>query len=122
MDWKDKFWSKIKKGADNECWEWQGSTSVRGYGFIRINYKQHGTHRISYALTHKTSIIFNGCVLHTCDNPSCCNPNHLILGTQLQNIQDMVKKGRQRGGSADQHGENNNGAKLNMQKVNEIKE
>jgi hypothetical protein len=59
------------------------------------------------------------CVCHTCDNPKCCNPNHLWLGTQTDNNLDMVEKGRQRG--KNERGEKNTSAKLTDKKVKEIR-
>ncbi len=90
---KEDIWKKIDKKSRDECWEWRGSKDGKGYGEIQINGKLHRSHRIVYELTYG-SIPNDLCVLHSCDNPLCCNPKHLWLGTINDNNQDMYKKGR----------------------------
>lgn len=88
-----RFWKKVEKIPFHSCWEWVGSTS-RGYGTININSVPVYAHRISYELVNGP--IPKGLyILHKCDNPSCINPDHLRTGTHLENIKDMVSKGRQ---------------------------
>jgi len=90
---KFNFLKKFIQGSPNECWEWSAGKFKQGYGAFGIDKKMVNTHRVAYELF--VGPIPEGlCVLHTCDNPSCVNPNHLFLGTQKDNIQDMVKKGR----------------------------
>ena len=98
------------------CWEWQGHRNKDGYGTI-----WKGT---SMALTHRAlweevngPIPEGLLVLHTCDNPPCCNPEHLFLGTQADNNADMVAKGRHRPCP----GEKSGGAKLTWEKVEAIR-
>lgn len=83
-----RFLSKIKI-EDTGCWIWTAST-VGGYGcFLRNKY----AHRFSYEYFY--DVIPEGlCVLHHCDNHLCVNPEHLFLGTQEDNMRDMVEKGR----------------------------
>lgn len=77
---------------DNGCWEWQGAKSY-GYGVIMRNRERLRVHRVSYELWCDT--IPDGMVLrHKCDNPGCVNPTHLEPGTQAENIQDIVVRGR----------------------------
>lgn len=98
------------------------SLTPAGYGQIKEgapSRKMLGAHRVSYEI-HNGSILVSkdphdNCVRHTCDNRSCVNPNHLILGTHQDNVDDMVKKGRQSQG--EQHG----GAKLTEEQVVEIR-
>jgi len=92
-----RFWKKLKI-ADNGCWEWDGHTNGDGYGEISIRqshlkYLVVGCHRVAWMLVYGT-IPDGQCVLHKCDNPTCCNPLHLFLGTQLENIADRTRKGR----------------------------
>lgn len=77
----------------NGCLEWTGSTNARGYGQIKIDGKPIKTHRLAWELANDE--IPDGLhVLHHCDVPLCCNPEHLFLGTQADNMADMAAKGR----------------------------
>lgn len=102
---EERFWSKIRKTTD--CWLWEGSKSS-GYGKICVNNKSVSVHRISFIL-HKGKIPKGMSVLHTCDEPSCVNPNHLWVGTHRENMMDRDNKGR------------SGTAKLNRKKVKEIR-
>ena len=83
------------------CWFWTGDRDSGGYGRIRSNGKQHMAHRFSYEL-HKGPVLDDLSVCHTCDTPSCVNPDHLFLGTQSDNARDMMRKKRARfGGRAE---------------------
>lgn len=96
-----KFWSRVKRGGPDECWEWMGSRLPTGYGhfYHRISEKKYTTryaHRTAYELTN--GAIPQGMhVCHTCDNPACCNPTHLWVGTHKDNMHDRNRKGRDRG-------------------------
>ena len=82
----------VKK--ENDCWEFKGCKNKDGYGKIGTGSKKNEfAHRVIFKM-YNSDIPDNMVVLHTCDNPSCCNPKHLVLGTQNDNIQDMVQKGR----------------------------
>ena len=89
---EDRLWEKVER-KESGCWEWTGPRMPRGYGVV--NTRSGGTalaHRLSYMLFHGDP--GDKSVLHSCDNPPCINPSHLWLGTQKDNIEDMVKKGR----------------------------
>lgn len=87
------FWNKINIKNNDDCWIWLGGLFKTGYGAFHINYKTVLAHRYSYELTYGK--ILNGMlVLHKCDNKKCCNPKHLFLGTQKDNMDDMINKGR----------------------------
>jgi hypothetical protein len=95
------FWGRVDR-REGECWFWLGAKQVNGYGLCAVGRRDDGrqineqTHRIAYRLTHGT--IPDGMyVLHSCDQPPCCNPEHLMLGTQLDNIHDAIHKGRKVG-------------------------
>jgi hypothetical protein len=87
------FLDRIKV-SESGCWEWQHNKDSRGYGQISINGTHWKAHRYSYH--HFKGEIGGLNVLHKCDNPACCNPDHLFLGNQSENAIDMFKKGRSR--------------------------
>lgn len=94
----DRLWSRVDIGTPNDCWEWQGyrNGSKRGYGQIGLGRKADGlveTHRAAWLVT-RGHIPPGLVVRHRCDNPPCCNPLHLMLGTQAQNVQDAIDRGR----------------------------
>jgi len=97
------FWMQITITADdNKCWEWQGHCDKNGYGKFRYEGKLRRCHQIAWS--HPDYVISDGLwILHSCDNPTCCNPKHLFLGTAKDNAVDRMLKGR----NADQWGENN---------------
>lgn len=75
------------------CLEWQGSRHNQGYGIFWRDGKRIYAHREIYEASHGP-IPKGMCVCHTCDNPPCINPEHLFLGTYLDNTRDMMSKGR----------------------------
>lgn len=102
--WPMRFWAKVIKQA--ECWPFTGAKHHFGYGVFRPPGKAMTTsHRVAWELTHGP-IPDGQCVLHRCDNPPCCNPDHLFLGTQEDNARDRVAKRRTA------YGENAGPAKL----------
>lgn len=111
---EQRFWFYVDKKQKNDCWHWTGSCNNKGYGRIQINKKNIAAHRLSWKI-HFGMIPKDLCVLHTCDNPKCVNPNHLFLGTSEDNIKDKVDKNRQA------KGENIGISKLTMNQVKEIR-
>lgn len=90
--------SKTKVDPITGCWEWTASKTSSGYGKIFVVGKLRAAHRVSYEMRH--GAIPNGMrVLHRCDNPACINPDHLFLGSDADNVADMISKGRQQKGS-----------------------
>lgn len=93
-----RFWRRVEKGAENECWLWTGKTEQNGYGRFQVGGKgapQVGAHRYSYEL-HFGPPPPDMVVMHKCDVRNCVNPSHLVLGTHLDNMADMMAKGRKR--------------------------
>jgi len=88
----DRFWSQVDRRGDDECWEWQGAKTGDGYGGFWDGTKSSMAHRVSFVIAN--GITPNVC-RHTCDNRSCVNPNHLLDGTQADNVRDAVERGRQ---------------------------
>lgn len=93
-----KLWRHVVKGSDDACWMWGGHRSRFGYG--RLAHHDAGgikrilaAHRVSWQVA-RGPIPPGQCVLHKCDNPPCCNPEHLFLGTPADNNRDRHQKGR----------------------------
>ena len=86
------FWKHVDRTVLVGCWPWSASLGDEGYGRVRYQGKEWRASRLAWALTHGDPGPL--CVLHHCDNPPCCNPNHLFLGTHKDNMQDSTRKGR----------------------------
>lgn len=93
----ERFWSKVDRAGADECWEWRGEKHTHGYG-IYSEWEDNRRSVKTYA--HRLSLRIAGVdpgsrvVRHDCDNPPCVNPSHLRTGTQAENIQDAVERGR----------------------------
>jgi len=109
-----RFISRIKASEDG-CWEWSRGKISTGYGLYSVGYKRYYTHRLSYEL-FVGPIPESKHVLHSCDNPPCCNPEHLSVGTPLDNTNDAITKGR-----LDNKGSKNGRSKLTESIVLEIR-
>lgn len=88
---KKRWEEKVKRTAD--CWSWTGYRDANGYGRLTVNHNAVLAHRLSWEI-FCGPIPEDKRVLHHCDNPSCVRPDHLFLGTQVDNITDTVMKGR----------------------------
>jgi hypothetical protein len=97
------------------CMEWSMCRSVQGYGFVQVKGKNLKSHRLSLERQLGRPISPTMSVLHSCNNPPCCNPEHLREGTHQENMDDKLRSGRQ------PRGETNGRAKLTLTQVEEIK-
>ena len=88
-----RFWSKVQVKDSDECWPWEAAVDGKGYGAFGVWEQAEKAHRIAYWLTYGT-LSYDKVIRHTCDNPGCCNPAHLVEGTCLENTKDMIKRGR----------------------------
>jgi hypothetical protein len=113
----EKFWARVDMSAGPDaCWPWTGYLRKDGRGSVGVGDRRLQTHRVALGsgigLPEPA-----GFVLHSCDNPRCCNPAHLRVGTHADNMADMVRRGR-----ADRRdGERNTRAKLTAAQVAEIR-
>jgi len=110
-----RFWKYTQRESIPDCWNWVGARNSGGYGYFSVGNERVLAHRFSWEL-HNGTIPSNDsyhgvCVLHKCDNRTCVNPDHLMLGTQGDNLNDMHSKKRGR------HGKD----KLSIEQVSEIK-
>ncbi|QKM75945.1 putative HNH homing endonuclease [Escherichia phage P1723] len=118
MTLKEKL-EAYSKVSPSGCWEWQRGKAGNGYGSISIgNQKSAYAHRVAYQ--EFIGQIPDGYVVrHKCDNPSCCNPEHLEVGTQVDNMQDCKRRGRLVPPPV-QRGEANNKTKLTGDQVSYV--
>jgi HNH endonuclease len=89
---RTRFEAKIAKAPDG-CWLWMGAHNSRGYGRFKIKGRLECAHRVAWTI-YRGPIPKGMQVLHRCDQPRCCNPEHLFLGTHMTNVIDALQKGR----------------------------
>ena len=118
MKLEERFWTKVQK--TDGCWQWLGSELKNGYGSFRFNGHTIRAHRMVWILTYG-QIPEGKKVCHHCDNRLCMNPQHLFLGTQKDNIWDMIIKGRSPTVGKPQIGEANRNAQLTQKQALEIR-
>ena len=115
---EERFWSRVDKRGENECWLWTGIRGRFGRGVFHLRGKQVNASRLALFVTTGKWPTENEVVRHSCDNPSCVNPKHLLVGTQADNVADMYARGRQN----PPIGERNGRAKLTTEQVIAIRE
>lgn len=92
-----RFWQLVDRRGPDECWPWRGHRRQLGYGWFNLNGRPTNASRAAYILLHGP-LASDQFVCHSCDNPPCCNPAHLWLGTAAENNRDRELKGRGRRG------------------------
>jgi hypothetical protein len=113
----ERFEEKYIPEPNSGCWLWTASTFKGGYGQFWTGQKYTGAHRASYEM-FRGEIAPKMQILHSCDNPLCVNPEHLSVGTNLDNQHDSIKKGKK----ATFKGETNPTHKLTMEQILIIRE
>ena len=91
---RDRFWPKVQINGPNECWPWMAFRLPKGYGTISLGSAKSGkayAHRVAFFLTHGR---WPNIGRHSCDNPPCCNPAHILDGSRSDNARDSVSRGR----------------------------
>lgn len=121
----NRFWSNVGRRGLDACWEWIRSCNKDGYGRFRLNGKMELVHRVVYTIVNGViPELFEGLpayICHSCDNPPCCNPQHLFLGNQRINLKDSSVKDRQSGPQLGFRGVYNYQVKVSEVQVVEIK-
>jgi len=117
MSLEERFWIKVDRRSENECWNWEGACEGGGYGHFRDNNKTIKAHRYSYEI-HYGPIPDKMVVCHKCiNNRRCVNPKHLKVGTARDNVNDTIKQGR----LSPAFGDDSGNSKLTSSQVREIK-
>lgn len=115
----ERLWTKIAVGTWDECWPWMAGKNSTGYGIILVDRKCMLAHRLAYSTFNNVEVPPPHVMLcHSCDNPICCNPRHLWLGSAADNNADRHIKGRSRCGSM--KGEENPMARLTADEARAI--
>lgn len=119
-----RLWERVQRCPHGDClyccWPWLGTTNKLGYGILKAARQMFFAHRIAYSSVHRRAIPSGLLACHHCDNPPCCNGDHLFLGTKRDNYDDAHKKGRTVF-PMPLHGMNNPAAKLPYEQVHMIR-
>lgn len=91
---RQEFWRKVNIAGPDECWEWTGPKRAHGYGQFSFARTNTVASRVAWELANGSPFPADKFACHRCDNPPCCNPAHIFVGTQTENMRDMAAKGR----------------------------
>lgn len=91
---RENFWGNVVRSGADECWQWTRALLESGHGHAYYEGRHRTAHAIAWELANEASVLPGICVCHQCDNPPCCNPAHLFLGTKGDNSRDRHAKGR----------------------------
>lgn len=123
---EQRFWKHVDVRSPDECWPWTAKSKISGYGVISTGGRRGKkvlAHRLSWQIHNgdmpESDSYHGAVVMHTCDNPECVNPSHLVVGEQADNVDDMIAKGRKV--SNPPCGERHKNSKLTDEQVRQIK-
>ena len=116
-----RFWPKVERRGDGECWSWLATLNHSGYGMIRNGAAMALAHRVAWVMEHG-EVPDDLHVLHDCDTRRCVNVAHLRLGTNADNVRDKVERGRSSFPQPKKRGERHPMAKLTADQVDEIRQ
>jgi len=102
VNWRERLWRHISPEPMSGCWLWTASETQFGYGQINYKRRPERAYRLAWLL-YRGEIPRGALVCHKCDNPPCCNPDHLFLGTHQDNCDDRERKGRSRPPLGERH-------------------
>ena len=108
---RDWVWKHMDISDPDKCWNWKGKKNIKGYGRMIMFQREYAATRVVYEIVNG-KIPSGYLICHKCDNPSCCNPNHLFAGLPKDNMEDMVQKNRNNWSTH---------AKLNESQVKEVR-
>lgn len=92
-----RFWERVDRRGPNECWLWLGGHDTKdGYGRAFDGKRTRQAHDVAWELANKRKVPRGKLIRHSCDNPPCCNPKHLLCGTSKDNYRDAEERGRNR--------------------------
>lgn len=116
--WRDRYWSHLDTSDPDACWIWKSKNKATRYPQLKVGPKASArmfyAHRIAYELAYGSIPPGLG-VLHSCDIPWCCNPQHLRVGSQAENMQDAISRNRTA------RGEDHGNHRLTVEKVRTIR-
>lgn len=100
---EERLWAKVdRSGGSDACWRWTGAKTTAGYGVLGVGQELRYAHRLAWIFGYGDDPGKRR-VCHRCDVPACCNPAHLFVGTQADNLRDMREKDRHARGSRHGH-------------------